>query len=113
MGEELEGDGAGELEVLGFVDYTHAAFAELLKDLVVGDSLIYHGASGRLLGERRSAGEKHSEFAAPRGATKGIALPIMGTFTGVQDSYRTGNQQYRGNLRQGNARVNDGGGGDT
>jgi len=37
--EELEGDHAVEFGVLGFVDDAHAAFAELLEDLVVGNGL--------------------------------------------------------------------------
>jgi hypothetical protein len=35
--EELEGDLAMKLHILGFVDDAHAAFAELLKNLIVRD----------------------------------------------------------------------------
>ena len=41
--EELQGDGALEASVFGFVDNPHAAFAKLLEDLVVGNSLADHG----------------------------------------------------------------------
>ena len=37
--KKLQGDGTVELRVLGFVDDTHAAFTELLGDLVVRDGL--------------------------------------------------------------------------
>ena len=40
--EELQCDGAVELEVLGFVDDTHASAAEVLEDLVVGNDLADH-----------------------------------------------------------------------
>ena len=40
--QELEGDGAFEFGVLGFVDDTHAAFPELFEDLVVGYGLADH-----------------------------------------------------------------------
>ncbi len=43
-GEKLQSDRALELGVLGLVDDTHAAFAELLGDLVVRDSLADHGS---------------------------------------------------------------------
>jgi hypothetical protein len=37
--EELQGDRAVELEVLGFVNNAHASAAEVLEDLVVGNRL--------------------------------------------------------------------------
>jgi hypothetical protein len=33
--EELEGNESVELEILGLIDYSHAALAELLEDLVM------------------------------------------------------------------------------
>ena len=37
VGKELEGNGAAELQILGLVDHTHAAAADLLDDAVVRD----------------------------------------------------------------------------
>jgi hypothetical protein len=34
-GEKFEGHGAIERDVLGFIHYTHAAFAQLLENLIV------------------------------------------------------------------------------
>jgi hypothetical protein len=45
--EEFECDGALEAGVFGFVDDTHTAFAELVEDLVVRDSLADHGKPTR------------------------------------------------------------------
>ena len=42
VGEKLERDKAAELGVLGLVNHTHAAAAELLDDAVVGDGLADH-----------------------------------------------------------------------
>jgi hypothetical protein len=42
--QKLESNEAVELEVLGFVDHTHASAAELFEDLIVGDGLIDHDA---------------------------------------------------------------------
>ena len=39
VGQELQGDKAVELHVLGFVDHTHAAATELLDDAVVRNGL--------------------------------------------------------------------------
>ncbi len=44
-GQELEGHRPFQPGVLGLVDDTHAAFAELLGDPVVGDGLADHGSS--------------------------------------------------------------------
>ena len=44
-GEKLEGDRAVELGVLGPIDNTHPAFAELLDDAVVRDALPNHGCA--------------------------------------------------------------------
>ena len=41
--EELEGDGAIELRVLGLVHDAHPALAELLEDPVMGDRFADHG----------------------------------------------------------------------
>ena len=41
-GEELEGDGASELGVFGFVDDTHAAFPDFFEDFVVADVAAGH-----------------------------------------------------------------------
>jgi hypothetical protein len=37
--QELQGDEATKLRVLGFVDHTHAATAQLLDDAIVRDGL--------------------------------------------------------------------------
>ena len=42
VGQKLEGDKAAELDVLGFVDHTHPAAAELLDNAVVRDGLADH-----------------------------------------------------------------------
>ena len=42
--QELEGNSPFQPEVLGFVHHTHAAFTELFKDAVVGNSLASHFA---------------------------------------------------------------------
>ena len=39
VGQELQGDEAAEFSVLGLVDHTHPAAAELLDDAVVRDGL--------------------------------------------------------------------------
>ena len=39
VGQELEGDKATELDILGLVDHTHPAAAQLLDDAVVRDGL--------------------------------------------------------------------------
>ncbi len=41
-GEKFKRDFAPELGVFGLVDDAHAAFTELLEDLVVGDGLADH-----------------------------------------------------------------------
>ena len=41
-GQELQCDDTAQTGVLGLVDHAHAAFAELLDDLVVGDGLADH-----------------------------------------------------------------------
>ena len=43
VGQELQGDEAAELSVLGLVDHTHPAAAELLDDAVVRNGLADHG----------------------------------------------------------------------
>jgi hypothetical protein len=40
--KELERDKAAQFDVLGFIDHTHTAAAELLNDAVVRDSLADH-----------------------------------------------------------------------
>jgi hypothetical protein len=40
--QELQSDHTAELDVLGFVDHTHASAAEFLDDVVVRDSLADH-----------------------------------------------------------------------
>ncbi len=45
--EEFERHGSLEASVFGLVDDTHAAFAELLEDLVVRNHLANHGNSPR------------------------------------------------------------------
>ena len=42
IGQKFEGDKAVETHVLGLVDHTHAATAELLDDAVVRDGLADH-----------------------------------------------------------------------
>ena len=42
IGQELQGDKAAELHVLGFVDHTHPAATQLLDDAVVRDGLADH-----------------------------------------------------------------------
>src|SRR3989442_1548577 len=42
--EELEGDDAVELEIARAIHHAHAAAAELVKDLVVGNRWFGHGA---------------------------------------------------------------------
>ena len=49
--QELESDKAAELHVLGLVDHTHPAAAELLDDAVVRDGLADHWAE--ILGLQR------------------------------------------------------------
>ena len=46
VGQELQGDEAAELGVLGLVDDAHAAAAELFDDAVVRDGLADHGWIG-------------------------------------------------------------------
>jgi len=41
--QELQGDGALELGVLGLIDHTHAPAAQLLQDAIVGYALANHG----------------------------------------------------------------------
>ena len=41
--QELQRDGALELGVLGLVDHTHAAAAQLLQNAIVGNRLPDHG----------------------------------------------------------------------
>ena len=41
-GQELEGDVAAEVDVLSFVDHTHATAAKLVQDPVVGDGFALH-----------------------------------------------------------------------
>jgi hypothetical protein len=48
--QELQGNEAVEFNVLGFVDNTHAAAAELLHDAVMRDSLADHSSSYSSLG---------------------------------------------------------------
>src|SRR5262249_28856018 len=43
--EELQGDEPMQAGVLGFIDHTHAASAELLQDAVMRDGLADHGAT--------------------------------------------------------------------
>jgi hypothetical protein len=40
--QELQGDHASQLDVLGLIHDTHAAATELLQDAVVGDGLADH-----------------------------------------------------------------------
>jgi hypothetical protein len=42
--KEFQSDEAPKVGVLGFVDHTHPAAAELLDDAVVGDGFAYHWA---------------------------------------------------------------------
>jgi hypothetical protein len=42
IGKELEGNVATELQVLGFVNYTHAPATKLLDDAIVRDGLADH-----------------------------------------------------------------------
>jgi hypothetical protein len=42
--EKLQGDDAVESGIVGFIDDPHSAFADLFKDLVVGDRLADHAA---------------------------------------------------------------------
>jgi hypothetical protein len=46
LGEELKRDGALQLGVLGLIDDTHAAFAELLDDLVARGGRANHHNTG-------------------------------------------------------------------
>jgi hypothetical protein len=39
FGEELQGDEAAELEVLGLINHTHTAATELLEDVVMRNGL--------------------------------------------------------------------------
>jgi hypothetical protein len=41
--KKFQRDAAAKAQVLGLVDHTHAASAELLHDAVVGDGLVDHG----------------------------------------------------------------------
>jgi hypothetical protein len=52
-GEELEGDVAGEPQVLGLVDDPHATLAQTGGDAIVGDSLADHGPSSGKGSRRR------------------------------------------------------------
>ena len=47
--QKLESNLSFQLRVLGLVDDTHAAFAELLGDLVMGDGLANHRRSNSTL----------------------------------------------------------------
>ena len=55
IGQELEGDEAVQPSVLGLVDDTHAAAAQLLDDAVVGDGLADH--QGQILRGRNGASQ--------------------------------------------------------
>ena len=55
--QELEGNKAMQAGVLGLVDHTHAAAAQLFDDVVVGDFLADHG-SGMLWDDTRQVNEK-------------------------------------------------------
>jgi hypothetical protein len=46
LGKELEGDNSLQLEILGLIDDAHAAFTELLEDLIMRDSLSDHTLAG-------------------------------------------------------------------
>jgi hypothetical protein len=41
--QEFQCDRTPELQILGFIDYTHAAFTELLDDAIARNSLADHG----------------------------------------------------------------------
>src|SRR6185312_12672787 len=44
--QELERDEAAELGILGFVNHTHPAAAQLLQDVVMRDCLVEHATRG-------------------------------------------------------------------
>ena len=46
--QELEGDKAVELDVLGLVDHTHSAAAEFFQDAIVGNRLASHARNPEL-----------------------------------------------------------------
>ena len=53
IGQELQSDEATKLGVLGLVDHTHPAAAQLLDDAVVRDGLTDHGAQAEMVGVSR------------------------------------------------------------
>ena len=56
IGQELQCDKTMQPGVLGLVDHTHAAAAELLDDAVVRDGLADHGFSFRFVIKKRKMG---------------------------------------------------------
>ena len=61
VGQELEGDKAAELHVLGLVDHTHPAAAELLDDAVVRDGLADERVGGWHLAHILGCGPRASQ----------------------------------------------------
>jgi hypothetical protein len=61
VGKELEGDKTSEARVLGLVDHTHPASAELLDDAVVRDSLIEQESPQPVIAMPRGANAKTRE----------------------------------------------------
>ena len=84
IGQELQGNKAMQLDVLGFVDHTHPPAAEFFDNAIVGDGLVDHERHRRLRGapivmttdgevNKNSGVWLHRERVAP---------PSQGTFTG-------------------------------
>jgi hypothetical protein len=76
IGQKLQGHKSVEGYVLGLVDNTHSATAELLDDPVVRDGLADHPKE--CYGGRRGKSMKAEKFAASQnGNWRNIAIPLI------------------------------------
>ena len=78
--EKLECYGAFEAGVLGFVDDTHAAFAELLNDLIVGYCLADHETPTRACMIPAARGANFASVRYGRGGRESIVARSEGLY---------------------------------
>src|SRR3984893_10714528 len=78
IGQELEGDKATKLGVLGFIDNTHAATAQLLDDAVMRDGLPDHWRESYVCETGKSM--KAVELAVSQKGWRKINITLAGAY---------------------------------